>query len=164
MSRTIAIDPGTTRSGWVLLDGDTVIEKGIADNDALLDRIHTAPSDAWVVIERIEPRYGLRMGWETIAACEWVGRFTEAAGRRPLALLNRSDILRHLGIPAKANADSGVRAAMLDRWGGQDAARKGGPLAGISTHMWSALAVAVAWREDCRASLIRRTDQLEAPR
>lgn len=153
----LAIDPGTTASGWVLLQGDIVVDCGIDDNDEVLRRIGDA--GGWVVIERIEPRYGLRMGWETIAACEWVGRFTEAARPRPVALLNRSDILRHLGIPPKASADSGVRAAMLDRWGGAAAARKGGPLARVSKHAWSALGVAVAWRESCRASFITTTPE-----
>lgn len=161
-ARILAIDPGTTSSGWVLLDRGDVISQGNDDNETvatLLRERWGLPS--WVAVERIEPRYGLRMGWETIAACEWVGRFTEAAGTLPVALVNRSDILRHLNIPAKANADSGVRAAMLDRWGGQAAARKAGPLAGVKTHAWSALAVAVCWREGCRASLIRRADIAE---
>ena len=153
--RVLAIDPGTTQSGWVLLVGDVVLGAGIDDNDTVREWIRTRTDDTWVVIERIEPRYGLRMGWETIGACEWVGRFTEAADARPVALLNRSDVLRHFGIPAKANADSGVRAAMLDRWGGQSAGRKGGPLYGVKSHAWSALGIAVAHREGCRASFMR---------
>lgn len=155
VSRVLAIDPGTDRSGWVLLDGRELFGFGIDLNEDVAADIRDQPDHTWVVVERIEPRYGLRMGWETITACEWVGRFTEAAGHRPVALLNRSDVLRHLGIPPKANADSGVRAAMLDRWGGVGASRKGGPLYGVRAHIWSALGIAVAWQEDVRASLIR---------
>lgn len=149
------IDPGTDMSGWVWLQGDRITGCGIEDNAIVLARIRGLPPGTSVVIERVEPRYGLPMGWETIATIEWVGRFAEAAPG-PVAMVTRSDTLRHLGIPAKANADSGVRAAMLDRWGGQDAGRKGGELAALRKHMWQALGVAVAYREGCRSSWVRR--------
>lgn len=150
----LGIDPGTDRSGWVLVDGDRILACGIDDNEAVADDIRHAAADR-IVIERIEPRYGLRIGWETIASIEWVGRFTEAAGTIPVALVKRSEVLRHLGVSPKGNADSGVRAAMLDRWGGQAAARKGGALHGVRSHAWPALAVAVAFREGCAVSLLR---------
>lgn len=156
----LAIDPGTSESGWAVLDDRTVLDKGIDDNERVLRLIRSAVLGTWVVIERIEPRYGQSTGWETIQACEWVGRFMEAAGDHPVALLNRSDVLRHLRIPPKANADSGVRAAVIDRFGGSAALRKGGalPRGEVKSHIWSALGLAVAWQEDCRASLIRRED------
>lgn len=151
----VGIDPGTRRSAWLVLDGDEVRERGIDDNGEVLRVLRHDLGAGWTVaIERVEPRYGLRIGWETVATIEWVGRFVEASRPLPVALLNRSDVLRHLGIPPRANADSGVRAALLDRWGGTSAGRKGGALAGISTHLWSALSVAVAYREGARPSLM----------
>ena len=152
----LAIDPGTTRSGWVLLDGSRILGAAIEDNAALLARLRDWHDDARVgegpflgavVIERIEPRYGLRMGWETIRTCELVGAVCEASGPLPVALLRRSDILRHLGVATRGAADPGVRAALMDRWGGATSVRKGGPLAGIKTHLWAALAVGVTWAE-----------------
>ena len=151
----LGIDPGTDSSGWVLIAGQHRLGHGIEDNAIVLARLRDLDRSTTVVIERIEPRYGLPTGWETIASIEWVGRFAEAAPG-PVALVTRSDTLRHLGIPAKGNADSGVRAAMLDRWGGTDAGRKGGELHGLSKHMWQALGVAVAYREGCRSSWVRR--------
>lgn len=152
MTPLLGIDPGTTRSAYVVLHGDRVAAMGIEDNEELVRVLLDQPLDTTFAIERIEPRYGLRMGWETIATCEWVGRFVQAGSvfdDEP-TLLRRSDILRHLAVPPKANADSGVRMAMLDRWGGESAGRKGGPLYGIRTHLWSALAVAVCFREGLR--------------
>lgn len=155
MNAIVGLDPGTHRSAWLVLDGDEVRERGIDDNGEVLRVLrHDVGVDWTVAIERVEPRYGLSIGWETVATIEWVGRFVEASRPLTVALLNRSDVLRHLGIPPKANADSGVRAALLDRWGGASAGRKGGPLAGIATHLWSALSVAVAYREGARPSFM----------
>ena len=150
----LAIDPGTTQSAWVLLDGSRILGAAIEDNAevlALLRAWHSPASDvsplSAVAIERIEPRYGLRMGWETIQTCELVGALTEAARPLPVALLRRSAILPHLGVAARGSADPGVRAALMDRWGGVQSVRKGGPLAGIKTHLWAALSVAVSFVE-----------------
>ncbi len=156
MTVILAIDPGTTQSGWVLLDGSRILDAAIEDNAAVRARLRDwhdgarvgeVPFLGAVVIERIEPRYGLRMGWETIRTCELVGALCEATGPLPVALLTRSSILRHLGVAIRGSADSGVRAALMDRWGGAASVRKGGPLAGIRTHLWAALAVGVTWAE-----------------
>lgn len=151
----LAIDPGTDRSAWLVLDGQEVRERGIDDNGEVLRVLRHDAGVGWqVVIERVEPRYGLRIGWETVSTIEWVGRFTEAAHPLTVALVARSDVLRHLSVAPGGNADSGVRMAMLDRWGGVAACRKGGPLAGLRTHLWQALGAGVAWREGCRPSLL----------
>lgn len=151
----VAIDPGTERSAWLVLDGDAVLERGIDDNGEVLRVLrHDLGSGWWVVIERVEPRYGARLGWETIATIEMVGRLMEAARPNPVALVCRSDVLRHLSVAPGGSADPGVRMAMLDRWGGVAAGRKGGALAGLRTHLWQALGAGVAWREGCRPSLL----------
>ncbi len=157
----LAIDPGTTSSAWLVFDTRTgqplgTDLRGIEPNGDLLERLrgwHDAarvgevPFIGALVVERIEPRYGLNVGWETIRTCEFVGALGEAAHLLPVALLRRSDILRHLGVAARGAADPGVRAALMDRWGGAASVRKGGPLHGITTHLWSALSVAVTWAD-----------------
>jgi hypothetical protein len=150
VSAILGIDPGTTQSAWVFLEDHHLPAFGIEPNERVLDVLDTYALVGSIAIERIEPRYGLRMGWETIETCEWVGRFVQAAHPVPATLLRRSDILRHLGVASKGSADSGVRAALLDRWGGLSSCRKGGPLYGVKTHIWSALSVAVAYREGVR--------------
>jgi hypothetical protein len=150
----LAIDPGTTESAYVVLWSTGIPDKtfrGKVPNDRLAGLL-AINRDGWlgaVVIERIEPRYGRQIGMETLVTCEWVGRFIEVARPVPVHLLRRSAILRHLGV-AGGSADSGVRAALIDRYGGSDAVgRKAspGPLYGIVADQWQALAVAVTFRE-----------------
>ena len=159
----MAIDPGPERSAWLLLEGSGVRGFGITPNLALVAKLRArSPSgrlweagDADVlVIENIEPRYGLSTGWETLDTARWVGRFEEAAQSLTVELLKRSSILRHLGIASRGNADQGVRMALIDRYGGKAVAigtvKAKGPLHGIATHCWSALAVAVSYAEGLR--------------
>lgn len=158
MTRVLSIDPGTTQSAWLVLqDGVTVLDFGIDPNDRLLGLLRALP--AWpgspgyidsVAIETIEPRYGAQVGWETLDTARLLGRMEEAAHPLPVTLLVRSRWLRALGIVTarkkgepKGNADAGVRAMLIDRWGGPGVERRGGPLAGISRDVWQALGLAV---------------------
>jgi hypothetical protein len=156
----LAIDPGPERSAWLTFATDRArpTMHGMLPNDELLERLRLT-GRGWfgypdvVVIEHIEPRYGLRMGWETLDTARFIGRLQEAAQPVRVVLLKRSDILRHLGVvtsPKKGekrvSADSGMRQALTDRFGGPTAiGRKAepGPLYGISKDVWSALAIAV---------------------
>lgn len=168
LTRILAIDPGSEKSAWLVLREGRPVQGhfGILPNEELLGWLRDG---AWtgadglirvprvVVIETIEPRYGLQMGWSTLDTARWVGRFQEAAHPLPVALLQRSAILRHLGVvtsPRKGekrvSADSGVRQALTDRYGGPAAIglkASQGPLYGISKDVWSALAVAVTYAE-----------------
>lgn len=175
--RILAIDPGSEQSAWLVLKAGRpaligvtptdapMYAHGIAANDDLLAslRVGGLPNGMLglgdvVVIETIEPRYGIQMGWSTLDTARWIGRFEEAARPVPVVLLKRSDILRHLGVvtsprkgEARVSADSGVRQALIDRFGGQDAAvglkASPGPLYGISKDVWAALAVGVTYAD-----------------
>lgn len=165
-TRILAIDPGSSESAWLFLDDEHPGPFGIYANDELLGCLRK-PADGFatfksgldlVVIETIEPRYGLQMGWETLDTARWIGRFQEAVSPLEVVLLKRSEILRHLGVvtsPRKGekrvSADSGIRQALTDRFGGKAAAvglkASPGPLYGLSADMWSALAVAVTWAD-----------------
>jgi hypothetical protein len=157
----LAIDPGSQQSAWLAYDSDAarVLEFAKQPNDELVDMLRTTelPPDV-TVIEQIEPRYGLNPGWETLDTARWVGRFEEACWSRRVVRLTRSEILHELGVvtrgPNKTSADAGVRAALIDRFGGvggKSAAiglkASPGPLYGISADVWAALAVAVAWAD-----------------
>jgi hypothetical protein len=168
--RILAIDPGSEQSAWLVFHAGQPVRHrfGIRQNDDLLGHLRNgfdmgtiegrfARPDV-VVIETIEPRYGLQMGWSTLDTARWIGRFQEASQRwMPVALLKRSDILRHLGVvtsPRKGekrvSADSGVRQALTDRFGGDSAIglkASPGPLYGISKDVWSALAIAVTYAD-----------------
>lgn len=171
----LSIDPGSVRSGWLVLrDGIPAVVAttpddypvgvwGIAENVDLVEslRVGGLPNGLLsvpdvVVIEFMSPR-GMPTSREEMEALWWAGRFAEAAYPAPAERLTRDAIKRHLcGRTAKVG-DANVRAALIDRFGGiegKDRAigrkAKPGPLYGIANDVWSALAVAVAWEDGAR--------------
>jgi len=147
--------------------GLDVVSFGILDNSGirayLCAVVDTADAHR-LVIEQIASM-GMAVGAETFETCVWTGRFMEvfesqtgqAAHRIP-----RVPIKVHLCGTAKAK-DANVRQALIDRFGGSSALQKAkaakvnrhgavivptvkaGPLAGISSHCWAALAVACVY-------------------
>ena len=149
----LAIDPGTTQSGVVLYAGGRVIESGTHDNRAVLQVIRESGADV-LAIERFEAR-GMAMGDESVVTVIWTGRFQQA-WRSPesVVLVKRSAIKSHLCGTQRAK-DANVRAALLDLFGGKDRAigkkASPGPLYGVTSHAWAALAVAVTVEAQSRA-------------
>lgn len=144
----LAIDPGPTRSAFVRLDGDLVIEHGDEiENDDLLGRLIHAWRGA-LVVEKIES-YGKPVGAEVFTTVLWCGRFIQAWRGTSWALVSRREI--KLALCNASNAkDPDVRQALIDRYGPGRAAALGtkkqpGPLYGIAGHRWAALAVGVAY-------------------
>lgn len=145
----LAIDPGTTESGWCVYDGAQVVASGVFDNAGMLETVMDTPADR-LAIEMIAS-YGMAVGREVFETCVWIGRFKQAF-RDPDAveLLYRKDVKLHLCGTTKAK-DPNVRQALLDlfpRTGGGKTPQIGtkaqpGPLYGVSSHAWSALGVAV---------------------
>ena len=67
----------------------------------------------------------------------------------------RREVLRALDVTGKGNRDSLVRQRLIEMHGGERRAAMGtkkapGPLYGVSSHAWAALAVAVAAQEPVR--------------
>jgi hypothetical protein len=146
MSAILAIDPGTTRSAWVNLNQSGVQEHGILDNEDMLANVALASVlGMTIVIEKVES-YGMAVGAEVFETVFWSGRFAQAADPRPVHRIGRKAVKVALCGTTKAK-DPNVRQALIDRWGGRDAIRKGGPLYGIHGDEWAALAVAVAWQD-----------------
>jgi hypothetical protein len=157
--RLLAIDPGPEKSAIIHYNGNRrCIEYGeILDNESLLvvlgpKRGAYAGNDP-LVIEWIH-HMGMAAGAELFDTARWVGRFQEAwlqgEARPPVTLLPRRDI--KLAICGSARAtDANIRQALIDRFGGKEKAigtkRVPGPLYAIKSHLWSALAVAVAYTE-----------------
>ena len=145
MTSVLAIDPGTSRSGWLRFDGARPRAFGITANETLLRALRTGGLPDVIVIEEVRS-YGMPVGQEVFDTVRWTGRFEEAAHRMPVALVGRKEIVVALCGSARAS-DSSVRTALIDRFGGKGAAigRKAapGPLYGIANDMWSALAIAV---------------------
>lgn len=143
----LALDPGTTHTGWVQFANEVVQASGIHDNHEILDliRSHRGP----VAIERFEAR-GMPIGDESVVTMLWTGRFIEAAGMDRVRLVKRSAVKSHLCGSQRAK-DANVWQALVDRWGGKALAvgtiKRTGPLYGVKSHARAALAVAVTATE-----------------
>jgi hypothetical protein len=151
----LAIDPGCEQSAWVLYDDGGVKAHKIAPNDAVVsmlrDSIYTFAADM-VVIEQVAS-YGMAVGREVFETVWWAGRFAEARGERATRMFRR-DVKLHFCQSARAK-DANVRQALLDRFGGEKAAKgtkaAPGPLHGLRKDEWQALALAVTWWDlNCR--------------
>lgn len=150
----LAIDPGTTKSGVVILDGPHVISPGVVDNSELaasLARGFTSIGIKEIVIEMIAC-YGMAVGRETFETVIWIGRFMQAADV-PVHRLARLDVKMHLCHNPRAK-DTNVWQAILDRYGGESAVGKKaspGPLYGVKSHARAALALGLAFQDGVRS-------------
>lgn len=151
--KILAIDPGTEQSGWVLYGDGAVLTHGVEDNVALRQMI---ASDAFylrgddeIAIEMVAS-YGMAVGKEVFRTVWWAGRFADAwfghHQKLPVEVF-RKDVKLHLCASPRAK-DANIRQALIDLYGGSKEAAIGkkanpGPLYGVKSHVWSALAVAV---------------------
>ena len=154
-----AVDPGTEKSGYVVLDADMNLKAGgVVSNDDILyllacegiDRPNTT-----LVLERLSS-YGMRAGRTMFETAEWTGRFAQS-WEGAVRYLYRHEIKKHVckNTKAKKRGDKEVREALVERFceihGLPDAkalrgtAKNRGPLFGVSTHAWAALAVCVTF-------------------
>ena len=157
--KLLAIDPGTDQSGWVLFDpaNKRVIEHGISSNEELLARLEAGQFDVTrLVIEKIAS-YGMPVGEEVFETCRLSGKFEQAFGSVCELVTRRRVKLFRCGTTSAK--DSNVRQALIDMFGpGKERAigRKHtpGPLYGVKSHKWAALALAVTATADeaCNAS------------
>ena len=149
-----AIDPGPERSAWVELENGRPVDYGIEGNPALLHKLGRYRIVATLAIEMIAS-YGMPVGAETFETCLWIGRFQQrwldtraVPALSPVRLVYRRDVRMHLCDDGRKAKDANVRQALIDRFGPGKSKAIGlkatpGPLYGISSHVWSALAVAV---------------------
>ena len=153
----LAIDPGPVESAYVVYDGQRPVEFGKVTTNEMLYIINTRPVDA-LVIEQV-CSYGMAVGEEIFETVFQSGRFWEAFfGHEPRGTtavrcsgrLPRLKVKLHLCADSKAR-DPNIRQALIDRFGGREAAvgkkKKPGPLYGVSGDVWAALAVAITWWE-----------------
>ena len=156
MKRIIAIDPGTTKSGIVILNGHDIMDKMIIQNEELVHLLSkTYPGDTVMVYEMIGS-YGMAVGASVFETCVWIGRFIQAFHARTGVShkLYRRDVKHYLCNSSKAT-DANVRRALLDKYpatGGGKTPQVGtknqpGPLYGISADMWAALGLGITFRD-----------------
>lgn len=154
--RILALDPGTTETGWVLMEATTrrPVDFGKTENRALLTTLErngfALDSDSHTVIEMVAS-YGMPVGAEVFETCVWIGRFAHAidrcTGHEP-GLVKRLAVKTHWCHSARAN-DSNISQALVDRFApGQPNHGKGtktqpGFFYGFRADVWQAFALAV---------------------
>lgn len=169
----LAIDPGNTKSAYMLFDGKPTLWD-IVPNDDMLSLIaeHNVP----IIVEMVAS-YGMAVGAEVFETVYWIGRYIQHAEwcNLPHERLFRKDCKMHLCHDSRAK-DANIRQALIDLYGGDSIAIGGkkcqackgkgvsgrpaitckvcggdcyelppGPLKGISADCWAALAVAQTW-------------------
>jgi hypothetical protein len=142
--RILAIDPGTTESGYVVFDEGRIVAAGIAENHEMIELISEAKNCDELACEMIAS-YGMAVGRETFETCVWIGRFIQqwvSDNGKTWGFIYRKDVKIHLCGSMKAK-DANIRQALLDRFGQVGTKKNPGPLFGVKSHIWSALAVAV---------------------
>jgi len=155
--RILAIDPGNTESGWVVIDTDSREPEhfGKTPNSELRKLILTGHDDVeadHVVIEMIKS-YGMPVGADVFETCVWIGRFCEAVRGNwyPFSepdLVYRADVKLHHCHSAKAK-DSNITQALVDRFAsgvpnhGKGSKANPGWFYGFKADIWQAYALAV---------------------
>jgi len=143
----VAIDPGPTQSALLWFNQGEVQDAMIVENSRALDMLGC--QDA--VIEMVAS-YGMAVGKDVFETVYWIGRFAQRALNHDRVY--RLDVKMHLCHDSRAK-DTNIRQALLDRFpatgGGKTpqigTKAKPGPLYGIKSHLWAALAVAVYYSD-----------------
>jgi hypothetical protein len=196
----LAIDPGTTKSGWCTLGDDGSVEDfGWWDNEDVQVKVNELSVFDMLVIEDIS-NYGMAVGRDTFETVKWMGRFDTIHYKHQY--ITRPTIKTALCGQVTAT-DSNVRQAVIDWYGGDAVAIGGkkclnckgkgwtgrehkpcefcpdssgypdkiylnkedevlvgcgyethkGQLHGVSSHVWSALALGITYIEQEKATI-----------
>lgn len=143
MMTLIAIDPGPECSAYVAMQESLVLDHGKIPNCALIRLLEFYDV---VAIEMIAS-YGKPVGAETFDTCVWIGRFIERAPCDAHRIFRR-DVKRHLCGTENKVTDAVIRQRLIDLYGPSRQKAIGtkknkGPLYGIRSDEWQALAVGV---------------------
>ena len=150
----LAIDPGTTQSAWCIIDTRSGVpfRFGIDDNISMREIIRNAHCTECVI--EMVACYGMPVGAEVFETAVWVGRFMESWASNHVSSpcrIVRNEVKLALCHVSRGVNDSVIRQAIIDRFGGKDAAigkkKTPGPLHGMNADEWQALAVGIAWME-----------------
>ena len=149
----LAIDPGTTESGWVLLGEENNIRDFGIDQNTELVALLAVWKGYELAVEVIEAR-GMPLGHETIRTILWTGRFIQASPEPDAALLVERRRVKSYLCGSQQAKDANIRQALINLYpptGGGKVPQIGlkgneGPLYGITKHAWAALGVAATVR------------------
>lgn len=166
-NKIFAIDPGTTHSGYVVVEHDgreitRVLSRGKLPNEELMRQLPYNVGHAEIVVEMVAS-YGMAVGREVFETCVWIGRFLQLGAvlpeHQPRHIVYRMEEKQALCHNSRAK-DANIVQALVDRYAyGQPNHGKGtkaspGFFYGFSKDAWQAMAVAATWldRETQRKS------------
>lgn len=159
--RILAIDPGSEKSAWVILDDgqieccridlneDMVCDASHEIYDSDIDHLAIEYTKAYTL--QFKGKNGSFFPQQVLDTARWVGRFEQAFGG-PFTEIDRRQVKQALSVPPNGS-DAHVKAALYDRFG--DGTRKSvvgtkknpGPCYGMKADLWQALAVAVTFAD-----------------
>lgn len=162
MTRILALDPGSSETGWAIIDSDRPrrVDGGEMTNLEVLEALRGGTTEADVVLIEFPGAWGITAATavQVMETIWWIGRFTEASLPVELQRVTRDAVKRQLlGKTNVPKADAAIRGLLIDRYaaiagdplGGKAAAigtkAAPGPLYGIKADAWAALALAVAY-------------------
>lgn len=147
--KILAIDPGTTESGYVCLTDFRRIESfGKFPNEEILRYMSSFFPDDTLVIE--EPQcMGMAVGKSVFETLVWVGRFIERwsylYATAQIHRIYRNEVKMRLCGHIKGVNDSTLRRYMLDVYGEQGTKKNPGSTYGMKGDVWQALALVEAY-------------------
>ena len=145
MKSVIAIDPGPEESAVLVKSGGIIQFAEVVTNEGLLSMAHYSARFYGAEAAAIEmiASYGMPVGKEVFETCVFIGEIREAFRQSGIKshLVYRKDIKLNLCGTTKAK-DANIRQALIDKLGIVGTKSAPGPLYGIKSHLWAALAVA----------------------
>ena len=156
----LAIDVGTTETGYCLMDKDTYkpIKFGKIGNEELLKIVKEEKYDE-LVYEEFQS-YGMPIGVSTITSITWNGRYIQSALDRgeKVNFIYRKDEKMNLCHSMKAK-DSNIRQALIDRFAkfdfknGKGNKKQQDWFYGFSKDIWAAFAVGCTYLDKQKEGL-----------
>lgn len=137
-----AVDPGTEKTAILSLGAGQIGEAEILPNCHVLDMARSGQFFPEVAIEMIAC-YGMPVGREVFETCLFIGQLKEILeqAKHRVRLVYRNEVKLHLCGTPRAK-DPNIRQALIDKYGKPGTAKNPGPTHGITSHLWSALAIA----------------------
>ena len=149
----LAIDPGTTQSGIVVLYDGRISQSLVLNNVDVLPWCKGSSEKGNEVVIEMIASYGMPAGRELFETCVWIGRFIESTSNRAHRLYRRD--VKHYFCQSPHAKDPHIWQAIVDRYGGKQAAignkKNPGPLYGVKSHARAALALGLAWQDGVRS-------------
>ena len=140
-----AIDPGPTKSAYVVWNGSFIFSAGMFNNNLLLSILLRRPMVRVLAIEKMAS-YGMPVGKEVMETIFWSGRFAQAWGNDTLLIRkSRKEVCLYLCNSARAG-DSNIRQRLIDLYGKPPTKKEPNPVYNgnkIVRDLWQAWALAV---------------------